>query len=158
MPHPPLPYRPQVSCSPTTGPSRRGLILGGAALALLPRRGAAQGTQTAGAQGMRDWAAQPWQVMMVGSPACQHCRAWHAEIGPGYGASRAGRAAPLFHVDLQGPYPDGLALDRRPWITPTFVLLRRGVETGRVEGYVGARHFHPVLEDVMRASGLALPG
>ncbi|MCG6111406.1 MAG: SoxS protein [Paracoccus sp.] len=124
--------------------SRRAILLG-AAVAVLPVAGRA--------------APPPgWRLMMVESPACHHCRAWHAQIGPGYAASRAGRAAPLIHVDVDGPYPDGLALDRRPWITPTFVLLSDGFERGRVEGYVGARHFHPVLEAMMREAGLSLPG
>lgn len=125
--------------------TRRRLMLS-AACALLPL--------VATAEEPRDWSAAPWQLMMVGSPACHFCRAWEAEIGPGYAASPAGRAAPLFHVDVDGPYPDGLALARRPWITPTFVLLRDGSEVGRVEGYVGKRHFHPVLGQVMRDAGL----
>lgn len=124
--------------------SRRAILLG-AAVAALP--GAVGAAPPAG-----------WRLMMVESPACHHCRAWHAQIGPGYGASRAGRAAPIIHVDVDGPYPDGLALDRRPWITPTFVLLSDGFERGRVEGYVGARHFYPVLEAMMQKAGLALPG
>ena len=33
---------------------------------------------------------------------------------------------------LKGPYPDGLALDRRPWLTPSFILLRGGQEVARV--------------------------
>ena len=94
--------------------------------------------------------------MMVESPACHHCRAWHAQIGPGYAASAAGRAAPILHVDVDGPYPDGLALARRPWITPTFVLLSDGSEAGRIEGYVGQRYFYPVLEEMMRGAGLTL--
>ena len=124
--------------------SRRAILMG-AAVAVLP--GAVGAAPPAG-----------WRLMMVGSPACHQCRAWHAQIGPGYGASRAGRAAPILHVDVDGPYPDGLALDRRPWITPTFVLLSDGFERGRVEGYVGARRFHPVLEAMMHEAGLALPG
>lgn len=126
--------------------SRRAILLGAAAAALPVTGWAAP-----------DWQAHPWQVMMVESPACYFCRQWHEQIGPGYAASDEGRAAPIFFVDVDGPYPDGLALDRRPRITPTFVLLSRGSEVGRVEGYVGERYFYPVLEEMMSGAGLTLP-
>lgn len=102
----------------------------------------------------QDWDRQPVQLMMVTARHCAYCAAWKAEIGPGYAASLAGRIAPIFEVDLDGPYPDGLALDRKPWITPSFILLRNGAELGRIEGYVGQRHFHPVLEALLREAGL----
>ena len=128
--------------------SRRLAILSALALAL---HGLARAAGAA-----PDWQAHPWQMMMVGSESCHYCRRWQAEIGPGYAASDAGQAAPLFEVDVDGPYPDGLALARRPWITPTFVLLSDGSEAGRIEGYVGERHFYPVLEEMMRGAGLTL--
>ena len=68
--------------------------------------------------------------------------------------SAAGRTAPLFEVDVDGPFPNGLALDRRPRITPSFILLDRGVEVGRVEGYVGQRYFYPVLQEMMQRAGI----
>ena len=122
--------------------SRRTVLMGAAAV-MLPL-------------GVRAAPPSGWRLMMVESPACHHCRAWHAQIGPGYAASAAGRAAPILHVDVDGPFPDGLALARRPWITPTFVLLSDGSEAGRIEGYVGQRYFYPVLEEMMRGAGLTL--
>lgn len=105
------------------------------------------------ATGTPDWNAQPLRLMMVTEPACQFCRAWRAEIGPGFATSATGRAAPLFEVDLNGPYPDGLALARRPRLTPSFILLHKGAEVGRIEGYVGQQHFYPVLEQMMAQAG-----
>lgn len=104
-----------------------------------------------------DWQGQPLWLMMVTSPACHYCAAWKAEIGPGYAASAEGRVAPIFEVDLRGPYPDGLALDRRPWITPSFILLQNGAELGRIEGYVGKHHFHPVLNGLLTETGQIRP-
>lgn len=118
-----------------------------ASLALLP-------LVRAGTAAPLDWDRRPVQLMMVTAPHCAYCAAWKAEIGPGYAASAAGRVAPIFEVDLDGPYPDGLLLDRKPWITPSFILLERGAERGRIEGYVGPRHFHPVLEALLREAGL----
>ncbi|MDO5705449.1 MAG: SoxS protein [Paracoccus sp. (in: a-proteobacteria)] len=96
-----------------------------------------------------DWTAAPMRLMMVEKPGCQWCAAWRAEIGPGYATTPTGRTAPLLVVDMDGPYPDGLALDRRAWLTPTFILLRRGQEIGRIEGYPGADRFYPALAGLL---------
>jgi hypothetical protein len=104
-------------------------------------------------QSTPDWNATPLRLMMVTEPACEFCRAWRAEIGPDFAGSGLGRAAPLFEVDLDGPYPDGLALARRPRLTPTFVLLHKGAEVGRIEGYVGKQYFYPVLEQMFAQAG-----
>lgn len=129
--------------------SRRHLLIAAAAATALP--------WAARAQVVPDWQTTPWQLMMVTKRGCYYCKQWRAQIGPGYPTSRAGRAAPMFEVDVDGPYPDALALDRRPRLTPTFIVLERGTERGRVEGYVGERYFYPVLEEVMVRAGLLAP-
>lgn len=111
--------------------------------------GAAQagGAQAGGAR--IDWTAQPQRLLMVGRDGCIHCRAWHAQIGPGYADSAAGKAAPLLIVDMDGPWPDGLVLARRPFVTPTFILLNGGVEVARVEGYALPERFYPAINDML---------
>lgn len=104
-----------------------------------------------------DWQAAPLRLMMVDQVGCVYCAAWDAEIGPGFGQSAEGKAAPLLRVDIDGPWPDGIVLDRRPSLTPTFILLRRGVELGRVEGYVGDTYFYPVLAEMMQGAGVPVP-
>lgn len=104
-----------------------------------------------------DWQAAPLRLMMVDQEGCVYCAAWDAEIGPGFGQSAEGKAAPLLRVDIDGPWPDGIVLDRRPSLTPTFILLRRGVELGRVEGYVGDTYFYPVLAEMMQDAGVPVP-
>lgn len=96
-----------------------------------------------------DWTAQPQRLLMVGRDGCIHCRAWHAQIGPGYADSAAGKAAPLLIVDMDGPWPDGLVLARRPFVTPTFILLNGGVEVARVEGYALPERFYPAINDML---------
>lgn len=95
------------------------------------------------------------QLMFVRLDSCVYCRAWEAEIGPGYRQNALGRAAPLLPVNLDGPFPDGLALDRKPWLTPTFILLRDGQELARIEGYPGKDHFYPMLGQLMSEAGLS---
>ncbi|QFQ86286.1 SoxS protein [Paracoccus kondratievae] len=94
-------------------------------------------------------AAPRLQLMMVRRRGCVYCAQWDREIAPVYASHPEGRAAPLLTVDLDGPYPDGLALARRPWLTPTFILLQDGVEMARFEGYPGRDRFFDVLRDML---------
>lgn len=88
-------------------------------------------------------------LIMVDRAGCAYCAAWKREILPGYVAHPTGRILPLTLVPLDGPWPDGIALDRAPAITPTFVLLDGPVEIARIEGYPGARHFWPEVETLL---------
>lgn len=92
---------------------------------------------------------QGLRLMMVRRKGCVYCAQWDREIGPIYSQRPEGRAAPLFSVDVAGPYPDGLALARKPWLTPSFILLKSGAEVTRFEGYPGADKFFPVLADML---------
>ncbi|MFC3166846.1 SoxS protein [Paracoccus fontiphilus] len=94
-------------------------------------------------------AAEPLRLLMVEKKDCIYCAAWDRAIGPGYAASDAGQAAPLTRVDIHGPYPDGLALARRPFVTPTFILLDGGFEVGRLEGHMTAAQFYPALNALL---------
>ena len=99
-------------------------------------------------------AAEPGlRLLMAEKKDCVYCLAWDRNVGPGYGASAAGRAAPLMRVDIHGPYPDGLVLERRPFVTPTFILLDDGVEIGRLEGYMTAQQFHAALNGLLAQAG-----
>lgn len=96
-------------------------------------------------------AATGLQLLMVRRRGCVYCAQWDREIAPVYARHPEGRAAPLLMVDRDGPWPDGLVLARRPWLTPTFILLQGGVEQVRVEGYPGRERFFGVLRDMMAA-------
>lgn len=85
------------------------------------------------------------RLMMVEQPGCSYCAAWHAEVGPEYPMTAEGLAAPLLPQDLRADLPEGVTLVSRPVFTPTFVLLRDGVEMGRIEGYPGEDFFWPLL-------------
>lgn len=97
-----------------------------------------------------DWTEHPVRLLMVEQRGCIYCAQWDREIGPGYPRSDEGRRAPLLRVDLHGPWPDGLVLDRRPTITPTFILLHHGREVSRLEGYAGDQFFYPLLDAMLR--------
>lgn len=91
------------------------------------------------------------KLLMVRRDGCVYCNAWEAEIAPGYAKNPLGQRAPLIRVDVKGPYPDGLVLDRKPWVTPTFILLNDGQEIERYEGYPGKDRFYAVLTQMIDA-------
>ncbi|MBA4492198.1 SoxS protein [Paracoccus sp. S1E-3] len=91
------------------------------------------------------------RLLMIRQDGCIYCRQWEAEIAPLYPTSAQGRAAPLQRIDIDGPYPDGLALDRQPYVTPTFILIHDGQEMGRIEGYPGPKNFWRFLDRLMAA-------
>lgn len=100
-----------------------------------------------------DWQANPIRLLMVDRDGCIYCARWDAEIGKGYPKSSEGRAAPLLRVDINGPWPDGIVLDRRPTITPTFILLRDGAEIDRLEGYPGDQYFYALIDGMLAKAG-----
>jgi hypothetical protein len=95
--------------------------------------------------------AQTMELVMFERADCAWCRAWHRDIGPGYGKSAEGHLAPLRRVDLDGPWPADLPkLGIR--YTPTFVLMLCGHESGRLIGYPGADFFYPKVEALLAES------
>ena len=93
-------------------------------------------------------------LIMVDEPGCVYCRKWEAEIGGGYARSAEGRFAPLVKVRRKSRELSGF----NPIIyTPTFILVRRGEELGRITGYPGREYFYPELDTLLTSAGFA-PG
>ena len=124
---------------------RRAFLMGSSMIAALPGLAQAQAI---------DWKRAPVRLLMFERKGCVYCEAWKRQIGPGYRDSPTGNIAPLTVVDMDGPYPDGLALARRPIVTPTFVLMRDGMELGRIEGYTRQDDFYPALERLYADTGI----
>lgn len=96
----------------------------------------------------------PVQLIMVDQQGCYYCAKWEAEIGRDYPAAPQAAFAPLLRVDIDGPWPNGVALARRPYITPTFILLKDGQEAARIEGYPGKAHFWPLIDEMLQKTGV----
>lgn len=88
-------------------------------------------------------------LLMIERPGCVWCAAWHEEVGDAYAKTEEGRRAPLRRVDLTAPWPADLATVARDVVTPTFVLLRDGVEAGRIRGYPGEDFFWGLLGQML---------
>ncbi|MCW2301877.1 thioredoxin domain-containing protein [Rhodovulum sulfidophilum] len=104
--------------------------------------------------GIRAWICAAGLALMAGQPAradlelgmvervgCAYCVLWDREIAPIWPKTREGRTAPLRRIDLDANLPGDVRFASRPRFTPTFVLLRDGLEIGRLEGYPGEDFF-----------------
>lgn len=90
-------------------------------------------------------------LVMVEYEHCPFCKRWKAEVGPDYAASAQGRRAPLSMIDIDGPWPDGIVLSTRPYITPTFILLQDKQEVARIAGYTTPAAFYQGLDIMLEA-------
>jgi hypothetical protein len=85
------------------------------------------------------------RLMMVEQTGCYWCAEWRKTIGPIYGKTPEGQAAPLFEVNLRDPALKGFDLTSQPLFTPTFILVDGLKEIGRIEGYPGEDFFWGLL-------------
>ena len=86
------------------------------------------------------------ELVMYRRQGCPWCAAWDREIGPVYPKTDVGRSVPLRMVDLDQGDRAAVRLRSPIRYTPTFVLVDRGREVGRVEGYPGDAFFWGLLE------------
>jgi hypothetical protein len=93
--------------------------------------------------------ARAAELLMFELQGCPWCKLWHKEIGPAYANTPEGQRAPLRIVDVKGPVPDGIMLDKPVRSAPTFVLVENGREIGRITGYPGAEFFWPMLDELL---------
>ena len=90
------------------------------------------------------------ELIMVRQSGCPYCAVRDREIGPIYGNTEVDKRAPLRMVDLH----DRLSISlKSPVIyTPTFVLVEKDREVGRIEGYTGGHFFWGFLERLIEQS------
>ncbi len=76
---------------------------------------------------------------------CVYCQRFDAEVAPIYEKTDEARSAPLRRVDLGSGVPGDLALATPVRFTPTFVLMDKGREIGRITGYISDDMFWGLL-------------
>lgn len=85
------------------------------------------------------------ELVMFERAGCPYCAQFDREIGPIYGKTDEGKAAPLRRVDINAPLPPDLGSVTVERITPVFVLVDHGREIGRIRGYPGDDNFWGLL-------------
>ena len=94
-------------------------------------------------------AAAAAELVMLEQDGCAWCVRWHAEIGPAYPNTEEGRKAPLRTIDINETLPADLEWLRIERFTPTFVLVDKGREIGRIRGYPGDEFFWFLLNEML---------
>lgn len=89
------------------------------------------------------------ELVMFELGTCIYCAVWNDAVGTGYAETSAGARAPLRRVDLREPRPDDLQQVTGVRMTPTFVLMHRGAEVGRIHGYADAETFWQQMRDLL---------
>ncbi len=95
-------------------------------------------------------AAQELRLLMVEQAGCYYCRVFNRDIAPAYKVAPEGIAAPLEHMQLRGPLPEGVTLTSQPFVTPTFILIGPdGAEIERLTGFPGEDFFWAYIGDII---------
>ncbi|WP_144083644.1 thioredoxin family protein [Hyphomicrobium nitrativorans] len=89
------------------------------------------------------------ELIAFEAPGCAYCPIFRRDVAPSYGASRAGKAAPLRFMDLNDGAADRFKLSSPITVVPTLVLVRDGVEIGRIAGYVGPANVYHILNTML---------
>lgn len=90
------------------------------------------------------------KLIMVEQEGCHYCEKWLAEIGDRYHLTDEGRIAPLRRVFIEDTLPSDLPPEMASIsITPTFVLVKDGLEVDRLYGYAGDQFFWGQLQEML---------
>jgi thioredoxin-related protein len=89
------------------------------------------------------------ELLFVERSGCPWCARFEKEIGPIYGKTDVGEAAPMRRASLDVGQPKDVMLDEPVRFTPTFILLRDGKEVGRITGYINDAAFWGLLEKML---------
>lgn len=97
--------------------------------------------------------AQALELVMFGKNGCVWCARWERDIGAVYQEAEEARIAPLRRMDIRDQESAALELEEPIIYTPTFVLVDRGAEIGRITGYRGEADFWDKLQDMLPRDG-----
>jgi hypothetical protein len=95
-------------------------------------------------------------LLMAEEDGCFWCARWNAEIAEIYPKTAQGHAAPLRRYDLHDATPTDVTLTSSVRFTPTFILVRDGVEVDRLEGYPGEDFFWGLLAMMLERADAGL--
>ncbi|GGE43793.1 hypothetical protein GCM10007276_21140 [Agaricicola taiwanensis] len=101
--------------------------------------------------------AQAAQLVLFEGSWCPTCRYWNKTVAPNYATNDVGRLAPLRRVEIGTPRPAGLDKPNVGTIfaVPTFVVMEKGREVGRIEGFTTEKHFWRRLGNILSSQKLA---
>ena len=81
------------------------------------------------------------ELVVMEAPGCIYCTVFRRDVLPAYQASERAKDVPIRFLDVNDEAVAALGLDQPVNIVPTFVILKRNKEIGRLPGYVGPEAF-----------------
>jgi thioredoxin-related protein len=88
------------------------------------------------------------ELIMVEQQGCYYCEEWKDQLGHIYPKTPEGKYAPLKTFNITEV--DGIkGLERDVIFTPTFILMEKNKELGRLEGYSSEDFFWELLEVIL---------
>jgi len=93
--------------------------------------------------------AQAAELVMFESEGCEWCEAWDEDIGVAYAKTTEASIIPLRRVDIDDALPSDLQHLEGLVYTPTFVVMDKGKELGRIIGYPGEYFFWQLLNEII---------
>lgn len=85
------------------------------------------------------------ELVVFERDGCPWCVRWNREVGSIYDKTDEAQRLPLRRVNLDRGTPQGLRLDVPVRFTPTFVVVERDQEIGRITGYINDDTFWGLL-------------
>jgi thioredoxin-related protein len=90
-------------------------------------------------------AVQAAELIMFERDGCAWCQRWHREVGAIYDKTAEARVLPLRRVNTDSQPSGGIILASPVRYTPTFVVVDKGREIGRITGYINDDAFWGLL-------------
>jgi len=86
---------------------------------------------------------------MLEQNGCAYCEQWHDEIGDIYPKTWEGKRYPLRPINIHEKWPEDLSQIKSEIFTPSFILVDKGQEVGRIRGYNGDEFFWFLLDELI---------
>ncbi len=89
------------------------------------------------------------ELIVFETETCVHCKKFRQDILPRYRLASKVRHLPIIFVNLKQDKGRRAQLKAPVTMVPTFVLVRRGREVGRIAGYTGTSYFFLLLQKIL---------
>lgn len=98
--------------------------------------------------------ATAMELLMIEQPICPYCKQFEKEVD--YDNSDMAKQLPLRRIRLNDPWPEDLSKVSYDKLTPTFILVDKGKELGRLRGYPGKEEFWGLLKKLMDEKNVSI--
>jgi thioredoxin-related protein len=103
-------------------------------------------------------AAKPatgYELVVFQRDPCTYCDVFRRDVLPRYQDGQFSREAPIRFVDIDTGSLSDLAVSTPLTVLPTAVVLKDGVEIGRIPGYTGPDNFFRLMGYILKQSAPA---